>query len=142
MQLKFHIFTDSNVFAWKSFLKKIFEVQSWGTRFFGILSLDRNFAKKTSKNRIMTSGGRISCGIHPNLIFSSLGFPCGQNESYTSFIRPFLMIFYSCEVGPLLTEFPRNRIFDDLRTCDFTGKKHNLLRKLFFRIIIFLKLCI
>ena len=94
------------------------------------------------KNRILTSGGRISCGIHPNLIFLSLGFPCGQNESNTSFTRPFFMIFYSCEVGPLLTEFPRNRIFDDLRICDFTGKKHNLLRKLFFRIIFLLKLCI
>ena len=124
------------------FWKKISRSKVEALRFFWDFAPRSKFCQKTSKNRILTSGGRISCGIHPNLLFWSLGCFCGQNESYINLIRPLFMIFYYCEVGPPLTEFPRIRIFDDLRIYDITGKKHNLLRKLFFRIIIFLKMCI
>ena len=49
MELMYSIFTHSNVFTWKQFLKKNFEVQSRGTRFLGILCDSRNFPKKSQK---------------------------------------------------------------------------------------------
>ena len=58
MELKFYIFTHSNFFTWKSFLKKYFEVQSWGTRIFRILRNTRNFPKIYQKftNRPLVVG--------------------------------------------------------------------------------------
>ena len=81
----------------------------------------------------------------PKQFFWTLGGPCGQNESYTGLVRPLFMILYNFEVGPLLADIPETAfltIFDNLRICDFTGKKHNLLGKLIFRINLFLELFI
>ena len=63
-------------------------------------------SEKIDKFRISPQGGRARFGIDPNLFFWTLGCLCGQNESYTSLIRPFLMIFYFGENRPFFMDFP------------------------------------
>ena len=97
--------------AFKCFLMKIIFEKKFRTRklmhsIFEDLAPRSKLPIKIPKNHESTSGGQIRCKIHPNLIFWCLGCLCGQIESYTSLARPFLMIFYYCEVGPILPEFP------------------------------------
>ena len=106
MELKYYIFTHSSFFKWKSFLKKNSELESRGTRFLRILHIDQNFPKKSQKYMIRPLGW-ISCGIHPNIFFECLGCPCGENEPYTSLVRPFLMILYIWEISLFQADFPK-----------------------------------
>ena len=107
MELMYSIFTHSNVFTWKQFLKKNFEVQSRGTRFLGILCDSRNFPKKSQKITNRPLGvGHVAESTQTNF-FLTLGSPCGENEPYTSLVRPFLMILYIWEISLFQADFPK-----------------------------------
>ena len=67
--------------------------------------------EKIEKNRKSVREGRESWGNHSKPIFRSLGGPCGQNESYTSLVRPFPMKLCFGEVGAFLADFPETRFW-------------------------------
>ena len=102
---------------------------------FGEISEKTKFHKSAQKSR-------ECCGIDPKLIFWTLGGLCGQNESYTSLVRPFLMIFYNREIRPFLADFREIPFFVNLQNQDIAEGKHNLLGKLFFRANFFLEMLI
>ena len=89
-------------------------------------------SEKSSKNRKTARGGRAGCGNHPKPIFCGLGGPCGQNEAYTSLVRPFLIIFWFLWSSSIFVWIPRNRNFVDFRICDIAEGKLHTPGKLFF----------
>ena len=61
-------------------------------------------SEKNENFRKSAPVGRTSCGTHPKPVFSTLGGPCGQNEAYTSLVRPFLRKLCCSEDGAFLVD--------------------------------------
>ena len=105
IELKYHSFKENQNFWWKLIFEKKFRTQKLEKSVFQDMWNLMKFLKKIEKFRISPQGGRARFGIDPNIFFWRLGCLCGQNESYTSLVRPFLMIFYFREVRPFFTDF-------------------------------------
>ena len=106
MELKYHIFWEFQNILKKSIFEHFFRTRKSKNSVFRGSVMLLGILKKIEKNRKSVRGGRASCGNHPKPIFWSLGGPCGQNESYTSLVRPFSKKLCFCEVGPFLADFP------------------------------------
>ena len=106
MELKYHIFWKNQNILKKSIFEHFFRTRKSKNSVFRGSAAQLEILVKFEKNHKSVRGGRVSCGNHPKPFFRSLGGPCGQNESYTSPVRPFSKKLCCGEVGPFLSDFP------------------------------------
>ena len=106
MELKYHSFKENLEILWKSFLKIFFGLESSKNRIFKTCGILRKSQKNRKISKIEPGRPGMLRNRSETIFFWTLGGPCGQNESYTNSVRPFFMMLYNSEVGPLLTDFP------------------------------------
>ena len=107
MELKYRIFWKIQNILKKSIFEHFFRTRRSKNSVFRGSAAQLEILVNIEKNRKSVRGGRVSCGNHPKPFFRSLGGPCGQNESYTSLVRPFSKKLCFCEVGPFLADFSK-----------------------------------
>ena len=142
LELKYHSFKENQKNIRKNNFRPFFLTQKSKKSVFQDLWSLLKLVEKISKFHKSVQKSRECCVIDPKLIFWTLGGLCGQNESYTSLVRQFLMIFYNREIRPFLADILEITFFVTLQNQDIAEGKHNLLGKLFFRANFFLEMLI
>ena len=106
MELKFHIFRKIQNILKKSIFEHFFRTRKSKNSVFRGSAAQLEILEKIAKNRKSVRGGRVSWENHPKHFFRSSAGPCGQNESYTNFVRPFPKKLLFGEVSSFLVNFP------------------------------------